>query len=261
MGLTAYLTRGRGERSALLKEVAESPRLGPRVATWLEQNAEQLAKPQGPRSSYGPRTGGPAVTPSQLRKEIEAQRKPRSAPPERKAEAPPAKRVMPQKRVRCFETNDLPRSKIPEFDRQLGGQERGLNSLTVDEYLQGRQAFDAGDAVRNPKVARQARADHEESLRLGLIDQLRESGMSRAEARTKAAEMAKEKMKTLAALHNPDMFAGGKDAIGDFGDRNVNSRVGPQWKSRVGDLDEAARNAPKADRNTIRLNAKLERCR
>ena len=78
MALAAYLARGRGERSALLKEVAESPRLGPRVATWLEQNAEKLAKPQGPRSSYGPRTGGPAVTPSQLRKEIEAQRKPRS---------------------------------------------------------------------------------------------------------------------------------------------------------------------------------------
>ena len=121
MGLTAYLARGRGERSALLKEVAESPRLGPRVATWLEQNAEKLAKPQGPRSSYGPRTGGPAVTPSQLRKEIEAQRKHRSAPPERKAQDHNAgsKSGGPGKWVRA---NEHMSSRARRYQEQITGK-------------------------------------------------------------------------------------------------------------------------------------------
>lgn len=42
---------------------------------------------------------------------------------------------MPQKKVRCFEPNDLPQAAIPEFDRQLSGQERGFNSMSIDEYL------------------------------------------------------------------------------------------------------------------------------
>jgi hypothetical protein len=42
--LTAYLTRGRGDRAALLNEIRHSPRLGPRMAAWLEQNEAHLRK-------------------------------------------------------------------------------------------------------------------------------------------------------------------------------------------------------------------------
>lgn len=82
-----------------------------------------------------------------------------------------------------------------------------------------------------------------------------------ARAKAKAAKMAADKMKTLAALHNPDLKVGGKDAIGGFGDRNVNSRIGAQWRSRVGALDEAALKVPEAERGKAKMNAKLQRCK
>ncbi|WP_455885179.1 polymorphic toxin type 15 domain-containing protein, partial [Pseudomonas spelaei] len=47
-------------------------------------------------------------------------------------------------------------------------------------------------------------------------------------------------MKKLAALHNPDLYSGGMDVIGDFGDRQVNSSIGAQWRSRVSELDKVA---------------------
>jgi hypothetical protein len=40
--IIAYLTRGRGNRSQLLKEIRESPSLGPRMVNWLENNEAKL---------------------------------------------------------------------------------------------------------------------------------------------------------------------------------------------------------------------------
>ena len=42
--MTAYLTRGKGDRAVLLNEIGRSPRLGPRVATWVAQNEERLRR-------------------------------------------------------------------------------------------------------------------------------------------------------------------------------------------------------------------------
>jgi len=44
MGMISYLTRGRGDRAVLLNEISRSPRLGQRVAQWLEQNEEKLRR-------------------------------------------------------------------------------------------------------------------------------------------------------------------------------------------------------------------------
>ncbi|KWC84734.1 hypothetical protein WL57_18675 [Burkholderia cepacia] len=68
-------------------------------------------------------------------------------------------------------------------------------------------------------------------------------------------------MKTLAALHNPDMIAGGKDVVTMMGDRGVNSSIGSQRKDRVAELDEAAKNVPEAERGGTKMNAKLKRCK
>ncbi|WP_259642423.1 polymorphic toxin type 15 domain-containing protein, partial [Pseudomonas savastanoi] len=66
---------------------------------------------------------------------------------------------------------------------------------------------------------------------------------------------------SLAALHNPDIIAGGKDVINDLGDRRINSSIGPQWPSRIGELDRAANLVPNELRNATKINAKLERCK
>ena len=41
--LLAYVTRGRGDKAAALKEISQSPRLGPKVAQWVEQNEVELS--------------------------------------------------------------------------------------------------------------------------------------------------------------------------------------------------------------------------
>jgi hypothetical protein len=137
--------------------------------------------------------------------------------------------------------------------------------MTVEEYLDGRAAFDTKEVTRNAGVARRARTDYEADLSRGLAQKLRGENIGPEQAEQMAAEMAATQMKTLAALHVPDMAAGGADVIGDFGDRNVNSRIGAQWTSgktsRLGQLDAAANSVPEAERATTRMNARLERCK
>ncbi len=52
-------------------------------------------------------------------------------------------------------------------------------------------------------------------------------------------------MKSLAALHDPDMIAGGKDQVSRMGNKSVNSSIGPQWrhKSRLKLMDSQAQQA------------------
>ncbi len=266
--LLAYLTRGRGDlaaRARILQEIRESRRLGPKVADWVAANEEALARHPGLKpkeqqvvmSQARPPAESP-MTPSQIRKAMG--RGEEDMPPPKKPESPAQPKVMPQKKVRCFEPNGLPSGSFPEFDRQLAGQERGINDMTVDEYVKGREAFDP--ANRDSKIAKQARAAYQKETIEQTARTLRGQGMAPRAAEAKAAELVADKMKALAALHNPDMIAAGKDVIADFGDRNINSRIGAQWKSqgRVQGLDEAARRVPPVERATMKMNAKLERC-
>ena len=268
--LLAYLTRGRGDAAAkarILQEIRESPRLGHKVADWVAANEEALARHPGlkPKEqqvvmmSQAKPPAEPPMTPSQLRKAMG--RGEEDLPPARKPEPPAPPKVMPQKKVRCFEPNGLPSVKFPEFDRQLAGQEHGLNGMTVDEYVTGRDAFDP--ANRDAAVARRARAEYQQKVERDLRRQLGAQGMPSKDAAAKAAVLAGERMKVLAALHNPDLIAGGKDVIADFGDRNINSRIGAQWKTqgRIEGLDEAALRVPPAERGAVKMNAKLERCK
>ena len=78
---------------------------------------------------------------------------------------------------------------------------------------------------------------------------------------TEATRLAKSKMATLAALHNPDMIAGGKDVVTAMGDKGVNSSIGSQWKTRVSALDAAAKEVPPSARSTTKMNTNLRRCK
>jgi hypothetical protein len=270
--LMAYLTRGRGDPGAkarILQEIRQSPRLGPKVADWVVANEDKLTrhpslKPKGQQvqmSAGKPPVDAP-ITPSQMRpaagKGGDGGGTP--PPPPKKPDGPGGPKRMPQKTVRCFEPNDLPNNKYQEFDRQLEGQQNGLNEMSVDEYLKGRDAFTNKDVIRDPSIARQARADLQAAMQKDLERELMSGGAAPRAAKEQAAQLAKDKMKTLAALHNPDMVSAGKDTISDFGDRNINSRIGAQWKSRVSDLDDAAKNIPQAERAATKMNAKLQRC-
>jgi hypothetical protein len=144
----------------------------------------------------------------------------------------------------------------------LAGQQKGLNDLTVDEYLRGRDAFMQKQIKRSSKVAGDARAEFEKGLVDKISRELRAKGVSRSQAKAEAAKQAAAKMQTLNALHNPDLVAGGKDVISGFGDASVNKSIGAQWNlhSRLHELDNAAKSLPASARST-KMNAKLERCR
>lgn len=214
-----YLTRGRGNMALLAGQMRAS-RKGARLAQWMVKHEEGLK-------------GRPDLQPAGARTVSSTTPEPKSGN-SGETDRPGGKKPlgMPEYKVPCFNASNLHYSKIPEFDRQLGGQEKGLNDLTVDEYLRGREAFRAGDKVRDPRVATMARLRLKNGLVENLTEELQSTGMSYDQARNKAEILAKEKMRTLAALHNPDLFAGGKDVIADFGDRSVNSSIGVQWPDR-----------------------------
>ncbi|SNZ14013.1 Novel toxin 15 [Terribacillus aidingensis] len=142
-----------------------------------------------------------------------------------------------------------------EFARQLKDQEKGMNELTVDEYLRNREKYIAeGRAIEGNAAQKMAR---QEALK-DKITELRKQGLSRADATKQASEW----MDTQAALHNPDQIAGGRaDNIGGLGDKRVNSSLGSQWKYRIDIVDEQIRKmaknmSPKEIKNTY-LNVKL----
>lgn len=178
----------------------------------------------------------------------------------------PKLHTMPEKKVPCFKADGLPAAKHGEMERQLAGQQDGLNNMTVQEYLDGRDAFEAkklatGSGRGSGAPAARTRKAYEADLRERLAHQYANEGMKPALAEKQAAIDAAARMKTLAALHTPDMKAAGKNVTTDVGDSQVNSSIGSQWKSRVGALDEAANAVPPAARATTRMNAVLERCK
>ena len=82
-----------------------------------------------------------------------------------------------------------------------------------------------------------------------------------------AKERAKKAMESLAALHDPDMIAGGNDKIqatnvrSGMGNTNINSSLGSQWKHRVNDMDDAAEKAMKKYGPNVNMNVTLTRCK
>jgi predicted ribonuclease toxin of YeeF-YezG toxin-antitoxin module len=126
-----------------------------------------------------------------------------------------------------------------EFVRQLKDQEKGMNELTIDEYLKNRDRYIAeGRAIEGNTIQKMAR---QEALK-DKVAELRKQGLSRADATKEASEW----LKTKAALHNPDQIAGGRaDNIGGLGDKRVNSSIGSQWKYRIDVVDEQIREIAK----------------
>lgn len=84
MAVVAYLTRGKGDKGALLKEIRQSPRLGPKVANWVQANEGKLVN----HPTLNPRLK--AATPHQPPARPQAQTPSQMAgkPPARAAQAP-----------------------------------------------------------------------------------------------------------------------------------------------------------------------------
>ncbi|MEB3900016.1 polymorphic toxin type 15 domain-containing protein [Pseudomonas putida] len=242
--IVSYLTRGRGNAQVLAQEMAAS-RKGTKLGQWMLKHEEGLKK--RPDLQVPERRKGAIAEPQTVQ--------PNRPTGKDKEPSPGKPGSMPLHTVACFKADKLPASKHGEFERQLKGQQDGLNRLTVEEFL----ANVANPVKRDPKVAKQAREDLYIHLRGRIYEELSKT-MGPREARKLSEMQAKETMSTLAALHNPDLRAGGRDAISDFGDRQVNSSIGPQWKSRIGGLIRAAEEMAGTGSGSGFLNVKLHKC-
>ena len=236
--IVAYITRGRGNANVLAQEI--------RLGEWMLKHEDALKKrpdlqtAEPRRGALGPREpASPANRPSGKDKDS-----PRDKP-----------NAMPLHKVECFKADKMPASKIGEFERQLKGQEDGLNRLTVDEYLENI----ANPVKRSQKAAKQARKDLQDTLQARFQEDFSQF-MDELDAEVAAIKKAKETMSNLAGLHNPDLRAGGKDIIADFGDRQVNSSIGPQWRPKIANLKAAAENVPRSMRESTFINVKLHKC-
>lgn len=242
--MVSYLTRGGGNAGVLAQEMAASKK-GARIGQWMLKHEEALKK--RPDLQVPERRKGAAG-------------EPQPAQPDRPAgkDKEPSKGKpgsMPLHTVACFKADKLPASKHGEFERQLKGQQDGLNRLTVEEFLENV----ANPIKRSPSAAKRARKQLEEGLTQRIEEELQESMGLRA-AKVEASRRAKETMASLAALHNPDLIAGGKDVISDFGDRQVNSSIGPQWSTKIGNMKSAAEAVSESSRSKTLMNVKLHKC-
>lgn len=143
-----------------------------------------------------------------------------------------------------------------EFERQLAGQQAGMNELSIHDFLTNRDGYLARGG-RDPAGDIAQEAARKEAL-IAKTEELRGTGLSRADAKSQAEDW----LKTQAALHNPDQIAGGfADRITDMGDRNINSSIGSQWRTRIGALDDHIRTfaegLSEAERKAIRMNVSL----
>ena len=101
--------------------------------------------------------------------------------------------------IKNFEDNLVDKA---EYIRQLKNQEEALNKMTIQEYLDNIENYKInGRGSESAKVQKKIRKD---ALNL-KIEELRDSGMSYSEAKKQAEKW----LSTQAALHNPDMSAGG----------------------------------------------------
>ncbi len=211
--IVSYLTRGRGDARVLAQEMAAS-RKGARLGQWMLKHEEGLKKRpdlQVPERRKGAVGEPQPVRPHQPRKE------PMKAHPG----------TMALHNVECFKADKVPEYKIGEFKRQLNGQEDGLNWMTVEEFLEKVESPNQ----RNKGLAQRARRKEQEVIQEKFEKELRKT-MDPSEAQRIAIEKARNRMSITAALHNPDLIAGGRDVISDFGDRQVNSIIDPNGEQR-----------------------------
>ena len=140
-----------------------------------------------------------------------------------------------------------------EFARQLADQQKGMNELTVREYLDNRQKYiEQGRAIESNAAQQAAR----EKAFVDKVDELQDAGLSLKE------EQAEKWLDTQAALHNPDQVAGGYASnVGGVGDKGVNSSIGSQWRYRIDGVDaqikKMAESMSEAEKNSTYLNVKL----
>ncbi len=121
-----------------------------------------------------------------------------------------------------FEDNPADKA---EYIRQLKNQEEALNNLTIQEYLDNIENYKInGRGSESAKVQKKIREKVFEDKVEELLDLYPDKNLKELEIE------AENWLSTQAALHNPDMSAGGSPfSVTGVGDARINSSIGSQW--------------------------------
>ena len=162
--------------------------------------------------------------------------------------------------IPCFNPKDgWSQEQLDEFRKQLQEQEDTINEMEPTDLLRNMDRYrKAGRGTGDPA----ARAKQRElwiSNETERLTELYEDQHGIDEAERMAAEQAKKNAKTLDAVHDVDLVAGGSGNVSGMGDSSVNRSIGSQWskKNRVGKLRKHAEGARDSGR---KMNVKLIIC-
>ncbi|VVM90575.1 hypothetical protein PS631_02822 [Pseudomonas fluorescens] len=160
-------------------------------------------------------------------------------------------------------TPEQQKSFLKEYNKQLLAQEKAINQMSVDEFKIARDAYDKHG--RNPdSVAAQTKfgKDFENDVRDSITESLmaKDKNLDFKTASAQASVRAKQIRSDLAALHDPDMVAGGwfSPEPVRMGDSLVNSSIGGSWPSRLKALDESVASAIANGAGQAKMNVRLE---
>ncbi|ERJ33385.1 hypothetical protein L810_4294 [Burkholderia sp. AU4i] len=253
-----------------------------KLAPVVESEAGQTAKALGSEVSGAPKAGTPHSPAAEKPTvpEGETPHTPEGALPRKAGEdegvhVKPKERL-PEKKVPCFHPYDKrgfkklsaaeQRRYLREYAKQLRGQQDAINSLTANEFQAARDAYKA--VGRNPladAMQEATRSEFVDHVRGSIYDSLRSSGMGAKEAMSAATERASKVASTLAALHEPDMVAGGwaNPDPTRMGSTSVNSSIGGSWNQgdRLSTMEGGAKDAISSGKGDALMNVKLEPCR
>ncbi|MEU2203509.1 polymorphic toxin type 15 domain-containing protein [Microbacterium oleivorans] len=120
-----------------------------------------------------------------------------------------------------------------EYDRQYNEQMDALQQMPLSDWLRNRTEYVQNgrtpDSLRAQEYARELSFEEK-------VTELVEAGQDYDDAYASATDW----MRTQAATHRLDGIAGGDVTdISGVGDSRVNSSLGSQWRTRVGDIDQA----------------------
>ena len=157
-----------------------------------------------------------------------------------------------------------------EFERQLTGQQEGMNKLTVAAFLANRDQYiktskenkakQNKNGGRNLKEGNPAQELARQKAFKAKVAELRRQ--DRSLTKGQAEIDANNWLETQAALHDPDQVAGGYAThITGMGDGRVNYAIGGGWPSRIKAIDQQirayAKNMTPEEQQTTYLNIVL----
>ena len=155
---------------------------------------------------------------------------------------PEPSKLKPMKLVSIPFDCNLNKYVLATYQAQLDGQAAGLNVISVTDWLKNRAAY--ADQGRGSGIPQ---------------DEVRDLYRKDLAARKpkKTAQEIEDELERLAALHEPDLVAGGFNLIAKLGSRYINSSIGSQWRTKVTKLQDEVNALDKKDKPKLRINVTL----